>query len=156
MTDLFLDPVAIGHGGSQLFWHGGHELEDTWGTWGTTERRNDGTTGRGHHVILTSFRPYRLHELSNAAEVGRGVELEGIAVAAPELDEGLGRQRGLEQPAAVCQGHHIIGPGVKEKLWDADPGDLVDRGKAAASDPSNRDIRIELGAPLDDRGERTL
>src|SRR3954468_8420643 len=49
-TDLFLDTVAIGHGGLQLFRHGGHEWKirgerrNVGRKDGKTERRKDGRT----------------------------------------------------------------------------------------------------------------
>jgi hypothetical protein len=119
---------------------------------GTTERRNTFLT----FLTFLTFPTQTVHKTSNAAEVGGGVDLEGIAVAAPELDECLGRRSGLEQALPMRQRNHVISPGVQEKLGDPDPGDFVHRGKPAAPDPSHRDIRIELGASLDDRGERPL
>src|SRR3954451_12677323 len=50
-TDLLLDTVAIGHGGLQLFRHGGHE----WKIRG--ERRNVGKDGRTEVKTRPSYGP---------------------------------------------------------------------------------------------------
>jgi hypothetical protein len=61
----------------------------------------------------------------DAAEIGRGVQLERVPMSTGELDERLGWRRRLEQPSAVGERNHVIGSGVQKQLRDGDPGDLV-------------------------------
>src|SRR3954463_15443110 len=56
-TDLFLDTVAIGHGGLQLFRHGGHEWKI---------RGERGERGKDGMALRSAWQ--RSHEMSNAAE----------------------------------------------------------------------------------------
>ena len=86
----------------------------------------------------------------------RRVRLEGIAVSAPERNEPLGGRRGLEQPAAVGEGDHLVGPRMEEQLGEREPADPLDRRVLVGGEPANRGVGNQLLGPLDDGGERAV